>query len=622
MTTASTHQFDTLALHAGAAPDPATGARATPIYQTTSFVFRTRDHAAALFNMERAGPRLLAHLQSDHARCSRSASPRSKAASARSRRRAARRRCTWRSSRCWAPARTSSPRARSTAARTTCSHYTLPRFGIDDDVRRSARPRRAGAPRSGPKRACCSARRSAIPGLDVLDIPRVAALAHEHGLPLLVDSTFTTPWLMRPFEHGADLVLHSATKFLSGHGIVIGGLLVDGGQLRLGRRRGAASFPTLTEPYARLPRHGVHRGVDRRRRSCCARGARACATSARAWRRRRRSRSCRASRRCRCAWRATSTTRARWSSSSRAHPLVARVGYPELPTHPDHALAQRLLPRGCGAVFSFDLRGTREQGRALHRGAAALLAPRQRRRRQVAGDPSRRPPRTSAWTTRRSPRAGISRRHDPAVDRPRGCRRPDRRPDARAEGARGQGALTRCSSTSHGHEAYATPAASPFDRGAADASCSSTAPRTTTASGCCSRATSRTTAATCSRSTCRATAAAPGAALASVEAIADWLRDVLDAAGLARSGLVGHSLGSLAALECAARHPERVRRLALLGPAVPMAVSDELLAAAAAQRPRRLRAHQRLVVQRRSQLGGNQRARHVDDRQRDATARA
>ena len=64
----------------------------------------------------------------------------------------------------------------------------------------------------------------------MLDIPTVAALAHEHGLPLLVDSTFTTPWLMKPFEHGADLVFHSATKFLSGHGTVIGGVLVDSGR--------------------------------------------------------------------------------------------------------------------------------------------------------------------------------------------------------------------------------------------------------------------------------------------------------------------------------------------------------------------------------------------------------
>ena len=88
------------------------------------------------------------------------------------------------------------------------------------------------------------------PGLEVLDVPRVAALAHEHGLPLLVDSTFTTPYLMRPFEHGADLVYHSATKFLSGHGVVIGGVLVDGGRFAWDEPgKSAGKFPTLTEPY-------------------------------------------------------------------------------------------------------------------------------------------------------------------------------------------------------------------------------------------------------------------------------------------------------------------------------------------------------------------------------------
>src|SRR4029453_19376516 len=88
------------------------------------------------------------------------------------------------------------------------------------------------------------------PGLDVLDVPTVAAIAHEHHLPLLVDSTFTTPWLMRPFEHGADLLYHSATKFLSGHGTVVGGVLVDAGRFdwpaahaRSGR------FAELVEPY-------------------------------------------------------------------------------------------------------------------------------------------------------------------------------------------------------------------------------------------------------------------------------------------------------------------------------------------------------------------------------------
>jgi O-acetylhomoserine (thiol)-lyase len=85
------------------------------------------------------------------------------------------------------------------------------------------------------------------PGLDVLDIPTVAEIAHEARVPLLVDSTFTTPWLMKPFDHGADLVYHSATKFLCGHGTVVGGLLVDSGQLRLGAAS-AASFPSSPSP--------------------------------------------------------------------------------------------------------------------------------------------------------------------------------------------------------------------------------------------------------------------------------------------------------------------------------------------------------------------------------------
>ncbi len=91
------------------------------------------------------------------------------------------------------------------------------------------------------------------PGLEVLDIPRVSAVAHDHGLPLLVDNTFATPYLSRPIELGADLVYHSVTKFLGGHGVAIGGALIDGGQFDWD---GGDLFPTMTEPYA-----GYH-GID------------------------------------------------------------------------------------------------------------------------------------------------------------------------------------------------------------------------------------------------------------------------------------------------------------------------------------------------------------------------
>src|SRR4029079_14605067 len=123
--------------------------------------------------------------------------------------------------------------------------YTLPRFGIEttfvpardlDAWRRAIRP----------ETRLLFGESVGNPSLDVLDIPGIAAIAHEQGIPLLVDATVTTPALGRPFEMGADLVMHSATKFLSGHGVVIGGVLVDGGRFDW---RASGKFPTLTEPY-------------------------------------------------------------------------------------------------------------------------------------------------------------------------------------------------------------------------------------------------------------------------------------------------------------------------------------------------------------------------------------
>ena len=200
----------------------------------------------------------------------------------------------------------------------------------------------------------------------MLDIPRVAALAHEHGLPLLIDATFTTPWLMQPFAHGADLVFHSATKFLSGHGVVIGGLLVDSGQFdwdgtgRCPAARG--KFPTLTEPYA-----GFHDMVFTEESTTAAFLLRARREGVRDFGA------------CMAPFTAFQILQgietlplrmARHVENTRrivaflaGQPLVEWIGYPELPGHPDHALAAKLLPRGCGAVFSFNLRGTRAQGR-------------------------------------------------------------------------------------------------------------------------------------------------------------------------------------------------------------------------------------------------------------------
>jgi O-acetylhomoserine (thiol)-lyase len=352
--------FDTLSLHAGARPDPATGARATPIYQSASFVFPDADHAAALFDMARPG-----HVYS------RISNPT----------------CAVLEERIAALERgvgaiaTASGQAALHLAIVTLlsagshvvasrqlyggSHnlldYTLPRFGIETtfvDARNLDQWRAAIRPTT----RLLFGETLGNPGLDVLDLPRVSALAHEHGLPLLVDSTFTTPFLLRPFEHGADLVFHSATKFLSGHGVVIGGLLVDSGKFDWNAAASHGKFPTLTEPY-----RGFHDMVFAEESTTAAFLLRA------------RREGIRDFGACMAPFTAFQVLQGietlplrmeRHVANTRkvvafldAHPFVAGVAYPELPTHPDHALAARLLPNGCGAVFSFTIKGTRDQGR-------------------------------------------------------------------------------------------------------------------------------------------------------------------------------------------------------------------------------------------------------------------
>ena len=360
MTKPRTHQFDTLSLHAGAAPDPTTGARATPIYQTASFVLPDADHAAALFNMERAG-----HVYSriSNPTCAvleeRVAALEGGVGAIAT--------ASGQAAMHLAIATLQGAGTHIVASRSLYggSHnllaYTLPRFGITTTF---VDPRDVDAWRAAirPETRMLFGETLGNPGLDVLDIPRVAALAHEHGLPLCVDSTFTTPWLIQAFEHGADLVFHSATKFLSGHGVVIGGVLVDGGRFAWDAEASRAKFPTLTEPYA-----GFHDMVFAEESTTAAFLLRARREGLRDFG------ACMAPFTAFQILQGLETLPLRMAKHVentrkvvaflRAHPLVGKIGYPELADHPDHALAQRLLPRGCGAVFSFDLKGTRAQGR-------------------------------------------------------------------------------------------------------------------------------------------------------------------------------------------------------------------------------------------------------------------
>jgi O-acetylhomoserine (thiol)-lyase len=351
--------FDTLALHAGAAPDPATGARAVPIHLTTSFVFDSSEHAASLFNMERSG-----HVYSRISNPTNAVLEERVAAL---------------EGGSGAIATASGQAALHLAVATLAgagshivassalyggSHnllsYTLKRFGIETSF---VQPRDVDGWRAAlrPNTRLLFGETLGNPGLDVLDITRVSAIAHEAGLPLLVDSTFTTPWLMKPFEHGADLVFHSATKFLSGHGTVIGGVLVDSG---LFDWEASGRFPELTAPYAGF--HGMVFSEESTVGAFLLRARReglrdfgACMSPHTAW----------------LILQGIETLplrMARHVENTRkvvaflaGQAMVARVGYPELEGHPSHELAQRLLPRGCGSVFSFDLKGSRRQGQAF-----------------------------------------------------------------------------------------------------------------------------------------------------------------------------------------------------------------------------------------------------------------
>jgi O-acetylhomoserine (thiol)-lyase len=352
-----TLQFDTLSLHAGQRPDPVTGARATPIYFTTSFVFRDSDHAAALFNMERAG-----HVYSRISNPTNAVLEERVAALEGG----------------VAAIATASGQAAlhlglatiagagshivSSSALYGGSHnllsYTLPRFGIETTFV-SARDLGAWKSAIRPNTKVLFAETLGNPGIDVLDIPGVAAIAHEHGIPLMVDATFTTPWLLKPFEHGADLLFHSATKFLGGHGVAIGGVLVDGGTFDW---EASGKFPELTEPYAGF--HGMNFSEESTVAPFALRARReglrdfgACMSPATAFQ----------------ILQGIETLPLRMQrhvENTRKvveflvkHPAIAGVSYPELPDHPDHALAKKLLPRGCGAVFTFELKGDRAAGR-------------------------------------------------------------------------------------------------------------------------------------------------------------------------------------------------------------------------------------------------------------------
>ena len=348
---------ETLAVHAGQSPDPVNGSRAVPIYQTASFVFPDADTAAALFNMELPG-----HVYSRLSKPTVSVFEERIAAL---------------EGGAGAVATASGQAALHLALATLMesgghvvasaslyggSHnlltYTLPRFGIHTTF---VPPRDLDAWRLAirPETRLLFGETVGNPSVDVLDIPAVAEIAHAQRLPLLVDATVTTPILGRPLEQGADLVMHSATKFLSGHGVVIGGVLVDGGRFDW---VGSGKFPTLTEPY-----EGFHGMVFAEESTAAAFLLRARREGLRDFG------ACMAPMTAFHILQGLETLALRMprhvENTSKvvaflgSHAAVERVNHPEVPAHRDAEVARRLYPGGCSAILSFELKGGREAGR-------------------------------------------------------------------------------------------------------------------------------------------------------------------------------------------------------------------------------------------------------------------
>lgn len=350
-------RFSTLSLHAGHQPDSQTGARAVPIYWSTSFMFDDTDHAASLFNLEEPG-----HIYS------RISNPTTAVLEER------------------IAALEGGVGAVCTASGMAAFHLgvatlmgqgghivaarnlyggtaniltqTLPRFGITTTFVDPQDPSAFEAAITEDTRLVYG-ETLGNPGIEVMDIEAVADVAHRNGLPLMVDSTFATPYLMQPINYGADIVMHSATKFMGGHGVALGGVLVDGGHFDWDA---SGKFPTLTEPYDGY--HGLTFSEEF--------GPSAFITRARA----------EGLRDFGCAISPMNAFQIlqgvetlplrmdRHVSNAKAviamlleNEAVSWVSHPDAPSHPDHELAKRLYPKGAGSILSFGVKGGRDAGR-------------------------------------------------------------------------------------------------------------------------------------------------------------------------------------------------------------------------------------------------------------------
>ena len=351
--------FDTVALHGGHGGDPTTKSRAVPIYQTTSYTFDDTSHAARLFALEEFGniytrimnpttdvfEQRLAALEGGVGALALASGQAAVIYSVLNLARAG-------------------DHIVSSASLYGGTYnafvHTLPRFGLEVTLVDPADPQ-AFRNAIRPNTKAVFAETLGNPKLDVLDVAAVADVAHEAGVPLIVDNTLPTPYLLRPIEYGADVIVHSATKFIGGHGTTIGGAIVDSGKFDW---KASGRFPDFTEPDPSY--HGV-RYVD-------AVGPLAYVIKARV-------------QLLRDVGAALSPFNAflllqgletlglrieRHSANAlrvaeflRDHPKVLWVRYPGLPGDPAYAKAQRYLPKGAGAILTFGVKGGADTARAL-----------------------------------------------------------------------------------------------------------------------------------------------------------------------------------------------------------------------------------------------------------------
>ena len=361
---------ETLALHGGQQPDPTTGSRAVPIYQTTSYAFRDTDHAAALFSLSEPGniytrimnpttdvfEQRLALLEGGVGALAVASGQAAETFAILN----------------VAEAGDNIVSATSLYGGTyNLLHYTLPRWGVETRFVDSSNPENF--------RAAIDERTKAFylesignPKLEIPDLEAIAKIAHENGIPVIVDNTTATPILFRPLDHGADIVVHSATKFIGGHGTSIGGVIVDGGKFDWTSGR----FPQYTTPDQSY--HGLKfadlgaPAFILKARVQLLRDIGACLSPFNAF----------------LLLQGLETLHLRIERHVQnavavaqflnEHDKVAWVNHPSLPSHPSHTLAKKYLPKGAGSLVGFGVKGGREP--------ALVLTPGKHRRREIIGD--------------------------------------------------------------------------------------------------------------------------------------------------------------------------------------------------------------------------------------------